>query len=140
MLNLDLHSEFGQRVVQRLREERIGWLITVDAQGTPQPKPVWFWWEDDSILIYSQPNTAKLRHIGRHPQVALHLDGDGAGGNIVVVTGAARIDETAPPADQHAAYRQKYTWGFQRLHKTAAEFAQLYSVPIWITALKVRGH
>ncbi|MCB9129858.1 MAG: TIGR03667 family PPOX class F420-dependent oxidoreductase [Anaerolineales bacterium] len=97
---IDLNTEFGQRVARRLAEERIGWLTTVDATGTPQPRPVWFLWQEDILLIYSRPGTRKLEHIARNPRVSFNLDGDGLGGDIVVLTGVAAINDSAPPADQ----------------------------------------
>jgi len=33
---------------------------------------VWFLWNDGSILLYSQPDTPKLRNIAANPRVALH--------------------------------------------------------------------
>jgi len=140
MLNLDLASAFGQRVARRLREERIIWLVTIDANGMPQPSPVWFWWDGASFLIYSQRGQAKLRHIQRHPQVALHFDGDGQGGDIIIFTGMARLDPEAPPANQHAEYAQKYRWGFERIHQTAEQFAADYAIALRVTPQQVRGH
>ena len=40
-------------------EERLGatdliWLTTVTPEGEPQPSLVWFWWDGDTFLIYSQ--------------------------------------------------------------------------------------
>src|SRR3712207_1065917 len=108
MLNLDPSTEFGARVERRLSEKWIGWLSTVDSEGTPQPTPVWFLWDGTSLLIYSQPDTPKLRNIGRNLRVSLNLDGDGQGGDIVVLTGDARIDTGAPPANAVADYVAKY--------------------------------
>ena len=51
MLNLDLTTPFGERVARRLREERLIWLVTIDAHGRPQPSPVWFWWDGTSFLL-----------------------------------------------------------------------------------------
>lgn len=137
---IDTTTEFGQRVARRLAEERIAWLTTVDSNGTPQPRPVWFLWEDETFLIYSRPGTAKLRHIVERPQVALNLDGDGLGGDIVVFAGQADLDPAAPPADQVPAYVAKYQPGFARIGLTAAEFAASYSVAVRVTPLKLRGH
>jgi PPOX class probable F420-dependent enzyme len=91
-------------------------------------------------LIYSRPGTAKLQHIAERPQVALHLDGDGLGGAIVVFTGQAEIDSAGPPADQVPAYVAKYRPGFARIGMTPAEFAASYSVALRVTPLKLRGH
>ena len=96
---LDLSTEFGARADRRLRDELIGWLVTVNPAGAPVPVPVWFLWDGaGSLLIYSRPNTAKLRNIAAGPRVSVHLDGDGAGGDVVVVSGRARISDD-PGAD-----------------------------------------
>lgn len=137
---IDTTTEFGQRVTRRLAEERIAWLTTVDSQGIPQPRPVWFLWDGATVLIYSQPGTQKLKHITARPEVSLHLDGDGRGGDIVVFTGRAEIDPAAPPADQVPAYVAKYEAGFARIGMTASQFAASYSVALRVTPLKLRGH
>ncbi len=137
---IDTNTEFGQRVARRLAEERIAWLTSIDGNGVPQPRPIWFLWDGETFLIYSRPGTAKLRHIAERPQVALHLDGDGLGGDIVVFTGEAQIDPQAPPADQMPAYVAKYQPGFARIRMTPAEFAANYSVALRVTPLKLRGH
>jgi len=137
---IDLTTEFGRRVARRLEEERIIWLTTVDAEGVPQPRPVWFWWDGQSFLIYSQPNTHKLHHIARNPQVALNFDGDGLGGNIVVFSGEARLAPEAPAANEAPDYVQKYQPGFARIHMSAEEFAASYAVALRVTPTSLRGH
>ena len=137
---LDTTTEFGRRVMRRLGEERIIWLTTTGGEGTPQPRPVWFLWDGESFLIYSRPDTAKLKHIAARAQVALNLDGDGRGGDIVIFTGRAAIDPASPPADQVPAYAQKYSDGFKRLNMTPAEFARVYTVAIRIWPEALRGH
>ncbi len=137
---VDLASPFGERVERRLRGEKIAWLTTVGQDGTPQPVPVWFLWDGEEMLLYSKPNTPKLRHIARAPIVALNFDGDGDGGDIVVFAGVARIVEDEPPADQVAPYVAKYTAKFPEIGMTAAEFAQTYSVAVRVMPTKVRGH
>jgi len=78
---VDSSSEFGRRAERRLHEEKIAWLTTVDGAGCPQPVPVWFLWDgDDSVLLYSRPETPKLRAITANPRVSLNLDGNGQGG------------------------------------------------------------
>ena len=137
---IDASTEFGARAARRLHEERLAWLTTVGADGTPTPVLVWFLWDgDESFLLYSRPDTPKLRNIARNSRVSLHLDGDGSGGNAVVVTGAARVSED-PPAHRVPEYVAKYGWGFERNRWTPEEFAEMYSVPIRIRMLRLRGH
>lgn len=137
---IDPSTDFGRRAARRLATERIAWLTTVGTDGTPQPRPVWFLWDGESVLIYSREGTQKLRHIAANPRVALHLDGDGEGGDIVVLTGTATRDEAAPPANEVAAYVEKYGWGFERIQMTAAEFAAEYAVAIRMHPTALRGH
>ena len=53
--------------------------------------PLWFVWDGENFLIFSQPNKAKVRQINANPKVCLHLDPDAWGENIVIVSGEARI-------------------------------------------------
>ena len=132
-MRIDTGTEFGARAARRLREELIYWLVTTGGDGTPQPSPVWALWEGETFLIYSQPDTPKLRNIAARPGVALHLDGDGKGGDIVIVTGDARIAPDAPPADRVPAYIAKYREGLRRIGMTGESFARAYSVAVRVT-------
>jgi PPOX class probable F420-dependent enzyme len=136
----DTTTEFGKRVERRLKEERIIWLTTVDAENRPQPRPVWFLWDEETFLIYSRPKTYKLGHIVNNPMTSLHFDGDGKGGDIVVFSGEARLAPDTPAADKVAAYVDKYEAGFKRIGMTAEEFAKSYSVAIRIKPTSLRGH
>jgi PPOX class probable F420-dependent enzyme len=137
---LDTESEFGRRGARRLREELLAWLTTVDRRGTPQPIPVWFLWDGGtSILVYSRPETSKLRSIEGNPRVSLHLDGNGSGGDIVVCLGEARVSND-PPADEIPHYVEKYASLIKRNRWTPESFAADYSVPLRITISRIRGH
>jgi PPOX class probable F420-dependent enzyme len=137
---LDTATPFGERAQRRLHEEKVGWLTTTSADGTPQPVPVWFLWDGGaSFLIYSKPDTAKLRNIDRRPHVSLNLDGDGGGGDIVVVTGTASVSGD-PPAHELPEYVAKYGALIERNGWTPESFASEYSVALRLEAAKLRGH
>jgi len=136
---IDTDTAFGKRAQQRLREEKLAWLVTTGEDGTPQPVPVWFLWDREaSFLLYSKPATAKLRNIGARPRVALHLDGNGEGGDIVVVLGDASVTDD-PPANDVPAYVEKYGAFIARNSWTPESFAADYSVPMRIEATRLRG-
>jgi PPOX class probable F420-dependent enzyme len=137
----DTSTEFGARVERRLREETIAWLTLVDPRGTPQPAPIWFLWDGETALIYSDRNAKRLAHLQQNPRVALHLDGNGRGGDIVVLTGEAVVDESAPAPQDNEPYLAKYgdliaggSW------RTPEVFAETFSVPVRFTPARVRGH
>jgi PPOX class probable F420-dependent enzyme len=140
-MQIDTSTDFGKRVERRLREEEVVWLTTVRQDGTPQPTPVWFLWDGgDSVLIYSRPNQQKERNIANNPRVSLNFDGDGKGGNIVVLSGTAALASDAPPAQENAAYVQKYDAAITRIGMNRDSFAQAYSQAIRVTLTAVHGH
>ena len=71
---LDPSKPAHTRAEQRLRSERIAWLTTVRADGQAQSSPVWFLWDGQTFLLYSQPGAQKVRNLAANPKVALHLD------------------------------------------------------------------
>ena len=34
-----------------MQQEQIIWLTTVDSHHTPQPRPVWFHWDEETVLM-----------------------------------------------------------------------------------------
>ena len=139
-MEIDTSTDFGARVARRLREDQIGWLTTVRADGLPQPTPVWFLWDGVTFLIFSQPQTQKIRNIEGSPKVSLHLDGDGRGGDIVVISGEARVVADSPKAHEIPEYVEKYRQGIQRIGMTPEQMAQTYSTALRLTLSKLSGH
>jgi PPOX class probable F420-dependent enzyme len=138
-MQIDTGTEFGQRVLRRLQEDYIIWLTSVGSDGTPQPRPVWFIWEGESFLIYSEPSAQKLKHVARNPKVALHFNSDAEGGDIVVFIGEAQIVEHASPPDTVAMYLDKYRQGIADIGMSIPEFAQTFSAALRVTPSRVRG-
>jgi PPOX class probable F420-dependent enzyme len=139
MFKLDTKSEFGARVAKRLQEEEVIWLTTVRPDGIPQPNPVWFLWQNDTITIYSQPGAHKVSHIQSHPQVALNLNSTPDGGDVVVLTGEAHSEPAPTPVNDNSAYIKKYARGIADINLTPERMAQEYSTVIRVTLKHVRG-
>ena len=107
---IDETTKAGARAGRRLREEIVAWLTTVSPEGQPQASPVLFLWDGaDEIWMLSKGDTPRVRNIAASPLVALNLDGDGRGGNVVTLEGEARIGERMTPLDHvPPAYQAKY--------------------------------
>lgn len=135
-------SDFGTRVRNRLKTEKVVWLTTTSAEGTPQPNPVWFLWEqdDDSVLVYNAFDASRLDHVAVRPRVSLNFDGNGHGGNIVVIAGVAEQALDVPAATEYEPYVARYAADVERIGMDAESFAQKYSVALRIRMTKVRGH
>lgn len=139
-MQIDTSTEFGARVEQRLLADRIIWLVTTDGSGAPQPSPVWFLWDGETAMIYSQPNTPKVRNIADNPLVSFHFNSDEYGGDVVIFTAEASIEPEAPPASAVPAYIDKYDDGMKSISMTPESFAAAYSVPVRLRPTALRGH
>lgn len=138
----DPTTPFGERVARRLHNDPIIWFTTVDAKGTPQPNPVWFLWDDatQTILIYSKVNAKREAHIKANPHVSLNFDGNGKGGDIIVITGDAQFSPTDPSADKLPSYVQKYQQFIKGSFGTPENFAAQYPVAMRVHPHSVRGY
>jgi PPOX class probable F420-dependent enzyme len=136
---IDESTEFGARVARHLREETVVWLTTVTPSGAPLPRPVGFLWDGGkNVSVYSQPG-ARIRNIGRDPKVTLNFRGDANGGDIVVLSGTAEVDESGPSAAEDAAWVAKYATEWERFGMTAESLGQRFNVPVRIRISAVHG-
>jgi PPOX class probable F420-dependent enzyme len=135
---IDRGTEKGSRADERLRADVVAWLITVNADGAPVPTPVWFWWDGEAIVVYSEPGKPKLRHIAANSRVAFALRTDELGDEITVISADAEVDDSIPAADQLPGYVEKYADLIARLGADPPSFAGAYSVPIRIRPTKLR--
>jgi PPOX class probable F420-dependent enzyme len=102
-------ADLTQDVSARLTSDHYGWLTTVANSGQPVPKLIWFYFDGAALVIYTVPNSAKVAHIRRHPQVSLNLDSNGNGGDVVVIGGAATIDAEGVDCREDGPYWTKFS-------------------------------
>ncbi|GCE50076.1 PPOX class probable F420-dependent enzyme [Thermosporothrix hazakensis] len=136
---LDTNTEWGKHAEQRLRSDLIGWLTTVSSSGKPFTVPVWFLWDGNSILLFSQPGKLKLRNIQQNPYVTLALDDTKGGGDVVIVEGTAEHLQDPNLKATLPEYVQKYIAKMKAMGWTAEQMASNYSEPIRITPTKIRA-
>ena len=137
---IDLSSALGRAAKEQLESQYVIWLTTVDSSLMPQPRPVWFVWDRDSFLIFSQAKAHKVGHIKKNPNVALHFNTDETGDwRVIVFLGEAFIDPEGAPAHQVPEYLEKYKQGISDLEMTPEEFSREYSIAIRIQPTEVRG-
>lgn len=128
-------SALSADVQRRLEEEEIVWFTTVNAKGVPTPNPVWFLWDGENILVFSQPASFRVRNIRNNAQVALTLQGvDGLGNNVVIINGRAdlRPDNRGIPE----AYWKKYKRLLQDM--SPDEMTASYNVEIRVKPWRIR--
>jgi PPOX class probable F420-dependent enzyme len=96
---------------------------------------VWFLFDGESFLIYSQPGI-KVRHVNENPNVALHLNTDEVGDVVVRASGKARISRSEPPADKVPEYVRKYGAQIKGFGWTPNVFAEKYPHAIRVRSLR----
>ncbi len=142
---IDETTSLGARILERLRDERVIWLTTVD-RSLPQPAPVWFIYErgteSERIVVYSRTNARRVTNVRDNEHVALNFNCSPGGGQVHVIRGVARIALELPSVAEATAYRARYRdWIEDEAYRgeTVEAFATQYSVPIEITELEIWG-
>jgi PPOX class probable F420-dependent enzyme len=143
---IDWSNDLGRRALARIQHEEVIWLTTISKSGFPQPRPVWFVWENETFLIYSLPTAHKIQHIAGNPNTALHFNTDPStssgqvgGEDVQVFLGTARVDADAPAVKHNRAYREKYRAGIVSIGMTEDTYSAQFSVAIRITPARLRG-
>jgi PPOX class probable F420-dependent enzyme len=132
-------TPFGERVRRRLRDEVFIWFTTVAPDGTPQPNPVWFVWDDGEVLTYNRQDARRLDHLRGDAQVSLHFNGTARGGDVVVLSGRAERADGEPLPHEMPAYLDKYRDQMIRVSGSLEAFSARYSVPVRVRIRRVRG-
>lgn len=126
----------GAHALERLRDDRIGWLTTVRPDGQPVSMPIWFLWHGDELVMYSDATARRNANVQVNPKVAFHLPSDAGGGDIVIVHGEARIDMSYPQVPDNQDYLAKYGDWIDAHLGGPAGMAAVYTVPIRVAPTK----
>ncbi len=136
----DSKTKLERKAKGLIKSEYVIWLTTVDSDHTPQPRPVWFIWDEDAFLIFSQPKAHKVQHIKKNDSVSLHFNTDETGDqNVIVYIGKASLNTNSSPAHKVPAYLRKYRKGIKELGMTLEQFSSDYSVAIRVKPTSLRG-
>jgi PPOX class probable F420-dependent enzyme len=142
---IDDTTPLGARILERLREDRVIWMTTVD-RGVPQPAPVWFLYERESqaerIIVYSKTGARRIANVRTNTNVSLNFNCSPGGGQVHVIRGTARIALEIPAVPQNRAYMDRYQdWieDNKDWDNTFEGFSAQYSVPILIEDLETWG-
>jgi PPOX class probable F420-dependent enzyme len=128
----------SKHVLSRLKKEIVVWLATTNPDGRPLVTPVWFFFDGKTFLIYSVPGQ-KVRNIERNPLVALHLNSNPAGGDVVRASAKAQLLKRQPPAYKVPAYLRKYRSMIKSYGWTPESFSADYRIPIRVRPTKFQG-
>jgi len=131
--------ELTNQAERRLTTDEVGWLTTVTPDGKPAPRPVWFVWDGQAIVVYSMNGAARLRYIEHNPQVTLHFNSAG-GGDILVISGTAQRLPDAPKPSEFPGLLDKYGPLIERMGQAPQWYDDNYGEAILITPERTWGH
>jgi PPOX class probable F420-dependent enzyme len=127
----------SDHVAKRLRDNVIIWFSTVRPDGRPHLVPVWFLWQNGTILIFSKSDQ-KIRNLRANPRVMMALDDTQGGDDVVLIEGMTELIEgikvTTSPE-----YLAKYSAQFQGMHWTAEAMEASYTQALRITPTRFLG-
>jgi PPOX class probable F420-dependent enzyme len=77
------------------REPNLAKLATINPDGTPHVRPLWYLRAGPDLLMITQPTARKVRNIRRDARVTVCIDRSTPPYAGVVVQGRARLEEVA---------------------------------------------
>ncbi len=119
-------------VEERWRNDPIVWLGSTHPDGRPHIVPVWFLWDGETVLIFTQPDQ-KVRNLRQNPRVTLALDDTKGGGDVAMLEGTAELLDEPAAAVAPPTYADKYAAAMSGMGMTMESMAAEYSQPIRIT-------
>jgi PPOX class probable F420-dependent enzyme len=125
--------ELTEQIERHLISDQVAWLTTVTPTGRPTPRPVWFVWDGSAITVYSVNRGAKLRHIAVNDSVSLNFNSTPGGGDVVVISGHARIVRDAPLPSRFPGLLDKYMPAVESMGQPVSWFDENYRTAIRIT-------
>jgi len=129
-----------RKALRKLHHDLIAWFTTVDAHGEPHSVPVWFFWHDGKMIVFSEPTSSKLHHVRHGSPVLVHLDSGRFGNDVVVMNGTAEISERSAAdwlrgfADD---YNEKYAEAMDDFGMDADAVVEKYPAVIIVTPTKL---
>jgi PPOX class probable F420-dependent enzyme len=125
------------RVAKRLAKEQVIWLTTTKADGTPLPNPVWFLWDGSHFLIFTEPESVKMRNMVRNPRIALNLNSDFDGDEVAIFQAVAEVAGAPLTDEERHAYLSKYEEGMKSIGITPEVLLSTYRL-VRLRPLKFR--
>lgn len=133
----DLTNDRQRHADERLRAEHIVWLVSTRPDGRSHIVPVWFLWDGQSMLIFSQPKAQKLKNIRHNSFVCIALDDTKGGDEPIILEGTAEILPDGAESMQNAAYLAKYGEEIKQMGWDVEQTAAQFSTGIRFTPTKI---
>ena len=115
------------RIRRFLEQEPVVWLSTVRPDGRPHLVPIWFWWDGEALLVFSQPSAQKVRNLRERPSVMLALGDAEDDFDVGMVEGIAEVLDRPTSEMLPEGHLVKYARQLAAIGLTPEEYASTYS-------------
>ncbi len=133
---MDGTNRSASRIRRFLEREPVVWLSTVRPDGGPHLVPIWFWWDGDSLLVFSKPNAQKVRNLRDRASVMLALGDAEDDFDVGMLEGRAELLDRPTRDVMPAAHVAKYASQLGALGLSAEAYAATYSQVIRIRPVR----
>ena len=134
---LDLTQQRHAHIDQRLHNDEVIWLHSTRPDGRPHAVVVWFFWDGETVLMFSRPKNQKVHNIQHNSNVLLAMDNTDNGADPITIEGTATLLTDNDVSATLDSYLKKYAEGIKQLGFTPEQMAAEYSQAIRITPTRV---
>jgi PPOX class probable F420-dependent enzyme len=131
------------KALRMLEHDLIAWFVTLAPDGSPRSVPVWYFWDEDRMLVVSEPETLKVAAVRRGAPVLMHLDSGGPyGDDVVILRGHAEVSPLSTAewlAHNREAYIAKYSEAIDDYGMALDDIAAKFSTLIVFTPERVQA-
>ena len=104
----EVAAELAKPISRELLDSSIpARLAYTGLDGDPRVVPVGFLWDGARVLVHTVPTSAKVPALRRHPRVAITVDTEGSPPRVLLIRGAAQLDEVDGVPDEYVAASRK---------------------------------
>jgi PPOX class probable F420-dependent enzyme len=137
---LDPAKPEHEKALRKLERDLIMWFTTTSTDGRPHAVPVWFFWHEGAVLVFSRAEAVKVKHVRRGSPVLVHLDAGKFGNDVVVLNGTAEVSRR--PAAQwitefRDAYASKYDEAIEEYGMSLDDITATFDTAIVFTPERV---
>jgi PPOX class probable F420-dependent enzyme len=86
---------------ERLRAPNYAWIVTLNADGSPQASITWIDANDTHVLVNTAAGRRKDRNVERDPRVAVAVQVHDDAYRWISIEGIVERRESGPAADEH---------------------------------------
>jgi PPOX class probable F420-dependent enzyme len=108
-----------------LHHEPVVWLSTVRPDGLPHLVPTWFWWDGEALVVFSKPDSVKVRNLRANPRLMVALGDPADDFSVGLIEAEASVEEA--PADVPDAFFAKYAEQLRTGSFDRSSFRALYT-------------